>query len=250
MIQENVDRRILGAIRFIDGITRQPARSPLKVWTEEGVRLFRNLSGDFIVLDAIGLHAHTEIFDQPPADPAPGSLPFVLLVADLEGEYLARRFTIRLPRDPDPRRAGGIDSLFRPLEVALYPSPASRTALGWAVVRCTVRQARTGKRLSGALIRVLRAADRAHLASGLSDKRGEALVAVPGIPVTTWGEGAGEVLATEVEALLEVVVDPTAPDLPDPDDLEARRATLPTGESPIRLASGREERASLEIAIS
>ena len=69
--------------------------------------------------------------------------------------------------------------------------------------------------------------------------RGEALVVIRGIPVTTWETGPGAVLATEIAATLEAVFDPAAPELPDPDDLEARRATLNRATTPVMLAAGR-----------
>ena len=89
------------------------------------------------------------------------------------------------------------------------------------------------------MIRVIRVSDDSRIAAGLSDGRGEALVAVPGIPVTTWGEDAGPVLTTEVEARLEVVFDPASGPVPDPDDLEARRNELRLKSSTVMLASGR-----------
>jgi hypothetical protein len=83
----------------------------------------------------------------------------------------------------------------------------------------------------------------------VSDARGEALVAVPGIPVTIWGAGAGPVLVSEVDVTLETVFDPDAPAMPDPDDLEIRHAALPTGALAVRLAAGRELVAGLSVAV-
>jgi hypothetical protein len=93
--------------------------------------------------------------------------------------------------------------------------------------------------LSGALIRVLRSSDSVLLASGLSDARGEALVGVPGIPKTLWQEGAGPVLSTELDVTIETFWDAAATGLPDPDDLEARRAALLSATTTAKLSSGR-----------
>jgi hypothetical protein len=90
------------------------------------------------------------------------------------------------------------------------------------------------------------------LAMGLADNRGEALVPVLGIPITTWGETPGAVVATDIDVTLEVVfdpevrriadtdalasgADPNAGYMPDPDVLRQRPASA---SFVIRLASG------------
>ena len=70
------------------------------------------------------------------------------------------------------------------------------------MIRASVTAQATGQPLSGALLRVERTSDATYLAGGISDSRGEALVAIPGIPVTTWEEGSGPVLTNEVGATL------------------------------------------------
>ena len=95
------------------------------------------------------------------------------------------------------------------------------------MVRASVDARSTGAALPGALIRVVRSADSTPLGRGVSDERGEALVAIPGIPVTTWDSGSGSVLAAEIDVTLHVVYDQAVVGPPDPDDLEARQATLP-----------------------
>ncbi len=56
-------------------------------------------------------------------------------------------------------------------------------------------------------------------------------------------------LGTEVAATLEVVVDPEGGTIADPDDMEARRATLPTASAPLQLASGRELTVDLAVPL-
>jgi hypothetical protein len=73
----------------------------------------------------------------------------------------------------------------------------------------------------------------------MSDHRGEALIAVEGIPTSSFSDDDGPVVATEIAVRLEVVWDPAVTGLPDPDDLEARRATLLVRQTTARLASGR-----------
>lgn len=267
-MREVVERRILGAIRFLDATTRLAVAEPLAVAVErvqivdpatgqpitpqpalavEAVRLIRNRRGDYVIASAPGLEAHAEAFEHTPAAPPLASIALELTVSDPGRWYLPRRCTIRLPRDPDPSHADQEDSLFRLVDVALFPAPIAALAPGWAVVRAHVTEAVTlplpaGQApppLAGALIRVVRAGDGERLAMGLSDQRGEALVAVPGIPVTTWGADEGPVLATEIPVTLEVVFDPAAGEIPDPDALEATRETLRTSSAPAALASGR-----------
>ena len=118
---------------------------------------------------------------------------------------------LALPRDPAPAHASQPGSLFLPVDVALYPAPAARVELGWAALRASVRRADGAKPgLYGALLRIERAADNALLALGLTDARGEALVAAAGIPVVMTGGGGGAVMTSEVEVRVTAFVDPAA----------------------------------------
>jgi hypothetical protein len=51
-------------------------------------------------------------------------------------------------------------------------------------------QCRPGQGIGGVVLRVVASADQRQLAVGVSDDRGEALVAVPGVPITTWAATA------------------------------------------------------------
>ena len=250
MMLELVDRRALGAVRFVDVTTRLPIVEPLLVESEDA-RLIRNRGGMYVLLAARGLRAQTDSFRNPPAQPALASVAVRLTVEDPRRVYLPRATTIRLPRNPAPNAAAA-SSLFRPIEVAMYPSPAARTAPSWAVIRARVNEAGTERGLPWSLLRVFQDDEAQPLAHGLTDRRGEALVAVPGIPITTFNVGAGPVLATEITVTLQAVHDPalTANDLPDPDLLESRRAELASETLPDqRLASGRESSRRLEVTL-
>ena len=242
MSVQRVERRVLGAVRFTDAVTGVEVAAPLKV-AAPGVRWLHNRRGWWVMTDAPGLDAHTAAFAQPPAQPAPGSVPVRLTVEDPSGRYLARSATLALPRDPDPAHAADDASLFRPVEVRLFPAPAAAgLSAGWAVVRATVTGA-GGARLGGALLRVTRKTGGEVLGRGVSDARGEALLAVAGIPVTTWTEGSGGVLSTAVETKVQVLWDAAAGPLSDPDDLERRRETTPAllvKTVPVTLTSGKE----------
>ena len=127
---------------------------------------------------------------------------------------------------------------------------ASSVASRWAAIRVSVVSQGTGQPLNGALLRVTRdtAAGTELLGRGLSDERGEALVAISGIPVTTWGDDdTGQVMITEIDATLEAVFDPNAGAIVDPDSLEANRSNLPSAGVAILIASGRELKTALAV---
>lgn len=248
MILESLTRRVLAALRIVDGVTGQPILSPLSVGGA-GTVWVRNRRGLHVLMEMPGLERHQDVLSNPPAAPPVGSLNAVVEVRDMGATYLPRRHTIRLPRDPDPVRAGHGDSVFQPIESRMYLSASAPISSAWAVIRATIVREGDGRGLGGALIRVLRTSDGQVLARGLSDPRGEALVAVSGIPVTTWEVSSGPVIGTEVDVRVEVVVDPDAGDMPDPDALEANRGVLPNGQRTMKLASGRTEACRVTVAI-
>lgn len=260
---EALDRRVLGALRFVDGNTGAALRDPLVV-SLPGARVQRNRSGLWVVSAVAALAEHEAAFDAPPPLPAVGSVRLVATVSDPGGRYLPRRAALALPRDAAPANAGLPGSLFRPIDIALWPSPAATTGANWALLRVSVVEQASGDALGGALLRITR--DSATLAQGLSDWRGEALVAVPGVPVTTWSDAPGAVAALEIAATLDAVFDPaagtrtpmaqvragTAPialPIVDPDDLHARRATLPGADLPVMLAAARAAAIQLLLAV-
>src|SRR5215510_7137654 len=126
---EQFDRRVLGAVRFVDSTTGVPVVTPLAVQAG-GLRFVRNLGGHYVIAGATGLEEHTTVFEKPPANPALGALTFEITVADPGHEYLPRRQTIKLPRDPDPKNADAVDSLFRAVEVRLFPAARAATGPG------------------------------------------------------------------------------------------------------------------------
>lgn len=240
-VVEVVQRRVLGALRFLDATTRLPIDRLLAV-RADGVRFVVNHRGFYVIATAPGLAAHVDAFDQPPSAPAVGTISVEVTVEDPGQAYVSRRCTVRLPLDPDPSRANeqpnpsvsmAAPSLFRPIDVILYPAPIRRVAPSWSIVRARVSAGGSDDGLPGALIRVLRAADDVVLARGMSDPRGETLVAVPGLRLAAGDDGDGNVLATETEVVLEAVYDPTAGDVSDPDQLEA---ALNAGQTQLRRA--------------
>lgn len=260
---ERVESRVLGALRCVDATTRLAVAAPLQV-SIPGARVRRNRSGLYVVVQADALAAHEAAFDAPPAAPALASVALQATVADPGGRYLPRRAAITLPRDPAPANAAQPDSLFRAIDVPLYPAAIAPMALNWSVLRASLGENASGDALGGALL-LVRAGGQV-LARGLTDWRGEALLAVPGVPVTTWSDDPDAVVVTELAAELEWVFDPAAgtrtpladvragrapAQLPlvDPDVLEAQRATLPRATQAVALAAGRTQTLSLPLAL-
>jgi hypothetical protein len=259
-LRERVDRRILGALRCVDATTLAPIDEPLIV-SAPGARLLRNRSGLFVIHSWSRLPAHEAEFEAPPAAPAVGSESLLLDVRDPAARYLARRVAIALPRDPTSVNVEQAGSLFRAVDVPMYPAPSAPVSANWVELRGTVRETASGDALGGALLRVVTAAG--VLARGLTDWRGEALVPVAGVPITTWSTEPGAVVVTEIPASLECYFDAgmgtrtTAADvragiapgggpLPDPQAIENGRAALPQSIVPVVLAAGR----ALSVAIS
>lgn len=263
---ERTESRVLGALRCVDASTGAGIDTPLRVQVP-GARLRRNRSGLYVIdviAQAEALAAHEGAFAAPPALPVVGSVAFTATIEDPSGRYLPRLATLALPRDPLPANAAQAGSLFRAIEVPMFPASVAPLGANWAVLRVSVRDGASGDALGGVLLRVRSGGQ--VLALGLSDWRGEALVPVPGVPVTTWSEDPDAVVVSEIAAQLDGVFDaltgtrtPAADvqagrgpgTLPrvDPQDLEARFALLPNTTQALQLAAGRSQSVSLTLAL-
>ena len=191
----------------------------------------RNRSGAYVVSQMAGLESYTTEFETAPTTVALGSLSLAVYITDPSGRYLPRKVQVPLPRDPDLARAANAESLFSAARVLLYPAPAAPIYPGWAIVRASVRSESTNAGVPHAWLRIRRASQPVHtnspLGVGMADARGEALVAVTGIPVTNWSEEGETLLATEVDALIDAYADSTVESPPNPDTIETKRETLP-----------------------
>lgn len=264
---EQLDRRVLGAIRFLDATTGLSINAPILV-SATGVNFVRNRSGFAVVFATPGypdLQAHTEVFEQPPPTPNLETVSIVVQVTDPNRQYLPRRYTLKLPRDPAVENASAENSLFRPQDVLLYRAPIARTASGWAVIRGVVKDATTLQRLPWALIRVVQSG---KVAWSLADWRGEASIAVPEIPAITFSSDPGAVMTAEVEITLEARFDPSVQKIPDANDwfsignpnpdyipdpdflktLPAKEVSLRSRDRPYKLASGQDRAETLLVA--
>ncbi len=229
---EREERRVLGAIEFVDATTGARIDAPLRLAAAGAAAaappaLLRNRTGLHVVRGWPPLAAHADAFDAPPAAPAVGSLRLDLTVADPAGDYLPRAFSLALPRDPDPARRGEAGSLFVPQRVELMRAARARLGANWSRLDVQVSEAASGDALGGALVEV-RDEGGALLARGLTDWRGEAVVPVAGVPVTTWSNDAGAVVATEIAVTVRAFFVPAA-------GLRTPQAAAGAGRPPARL---------------
>lgn len=258
---ERVEWRVLGALRFVDATTGVPVERALRV-DAPGASLVRNRSGLYVILHWDALAAHESEFLAPPAIPAPGSQMLSLSVTDPAGGYLSVAAQIRLPRVSDPAQAAAADSLFQPAVVPLYPSTSAPVGANWAVLRVSLTETASGDALGGALLRVR--FNGTVLARGLTDWRGEALVPVVGVPVTTFSEDADAVVISEINVSLEAAFDsasgsrapaarvragrpPAALPRVDPSALESAFNALPHTQLAISIAARRSQSAVLSL---
>lgn len=252
MIREVLDRRVLAALRFVDATVRSQVTGALEI-RGDGVRTIRNRSGLHVITEAPGFGAYTAAFRQLP-EVAPAQV--TLTVRDHTGSYLPRRLAVALPRDPDPAHVEQEGSLFRPIDVALYPSPTAAAGAGWAILRLSIKRAGSDEGLPFAYVRVVRSSDDQRIAAGLADERGEALVAVPGVPVTSWSTSPTDspvvsTVAVRVTAYYDrAAFDRKAGVYPDPDRLEVTFSSLPHSTDQLfDLASGRERTRRIDVPV-
>ena len=203
---ERVEQRCLGALEFVDATTGARIRRSLRlrgVVAGEDARFVRSPSDLYVLCEWAPLLAHQGEFLQPPPAPAAASLALALTVDDPAGEFLSRSITMRLPRDPDPANRASASSLFNPQRVELMRSATAPLGANWSRIDVRIATQGDDAALGGALVEVRDAADRL-LARGLSDWRGEALVPVAGVPVTTWSQDEGDPVSTETPARVRV----------------------------------------------
>lgn len=237
MSLEHCDRRIIGAVRLVDATTQLPIREPLHIEAPRA-QFWRNRSGYYVIVQAPGFAAYTRSF---PDAVAIAQRDLELTIADPAGQYLTQRQSIPIP--PTDR--------FQPTDVRLFLAPTAKPATGWALIRATITRQGTTQGLAGAFVRVVRSSDAQVLGTGLSDGRGEALVAVAqGIPAITWREIAGRlVMTSEIAVSVQAFFDATASPIPNPVELERTLASLSTASTNLTIAASRSHIAQLAIAV-
>ena len=244
------ERRILGAFRMVNATTGISVDSDFVV--DAGpLNVLRNRSGVFVVRDGPGMRDLTYKADVQGVA-IPGQQQFQLTVTDDRQDFLPRRFKLNLPRKIAP--ASDPDSVFNAVKVQVYPTAAGQVAQSWAVVRVSVVKAgdpaRTG--LPWSLVQVKKKSDGTVLSTGMSDARGEALVSVVGLPALSANGGSGTLLSSDVDVNVAAFFDPASGStdfVPDPDELIAKLGSMKTASQPAKIASGRTNTVTIEIAI-
>jgi hypothetical protein len=261
---ERHERRVLAALRCVDATTGAPLDIGLRVEAPADARIRRNRSGLLVVHEWGPLADHGVSFVDAPLLPGVGSLTLTLGLSDPRGLYLPRIVRINLPRDADPSHTDEPDSVFRAVDVPMFPAGTARLGPNWAALSVSLFEVGSNDALGGVLLRVV--SDGLVIARGLSDWRGEALVPVSRVPITTWSSGPGDVITTQIEASLEAFFDPasasrtaladvragrapTALPQVDPVAIEDARAGLAQASVAVSLAAGRPLHVSLGIEV-
>ncbi len=289
-VVEHVDRRMLGAFQFVDVVTRLPVVVAAKVEVrraalvngpadtgvplhESGVQIRQTRSAFHAILRAPFFDVYAASFLEPqnPPEMLDRRLRLILAVTNAGPHYLPREFQFDLPRALDRTDA---ESVFRPRTVDLFRAPGAPVLGGWSVLRVRVTQVNTGVPLPGVLVRIFRSprgTSDLPIGQGLSDwrggLRGEALVAVAGIPRFRPGSN-GTVIETvqaiHLEATRDTDFNGDADQLPDldriasgtvpsiisrrsdqPEDLPPPLAVQPS--APLNVRAGRESTVHLTM---
>lgn len=241
-----VDRRYLGAIRFVDNVTKTGVSRPLVVTGMAGTVVLRNLSGLYVIAAAPMLEAHATVFAEPPDKPAIEKVEIALRVEDLEKKYLPRLCKVLLPRNPDPRHKDEEKSLFRPVDIPLYPAPSYSARGTWAALRISLNKKEIG--IAAAYLEVTDDDGGKVLGSGISDPEGEVFMLLPGIlPVRhSFGHG-GDVLTFETSATLKVSWEEGRGWPPDPVALAERHVAHIVNTLPLKLKFAQTERVKIAL---
>jgi len=198
---ELADRRVMGAVQPVDVNTKVRITGPFSV-SGDDLAFQRNRSGFQVIVRAKGFEKYAASFDAPVV---PAAAQFPLTAGDPSGRYLPRKISLDLPRDLDPKAA---NTIFKPVDIEMYPSPSAPIAPGLAVIRAVIlKKDTTDERLPWTLVRVKLASDGTVLARALADWRGEVLVGVPKIALVSPSEDDKKVVASDVDVTIDIIVD-------------------------------------------
>ncbi len=258
MLIERIEQRVLGAMRLVDRVTQTPITRAMTL-SSDSARVVRNVRGLYVVTHADDLEEHIESFQEPPNSPPIEDNQYSFEINDPQKRYLPRLVTLRLPRDPNPGNIDNANSLFVPQDVDMYPASTASLSHNWSTIRVTVTQGPdplTAAPVRGSLIRIVDPEDDSILASGISDERGEALVIVPGVPVTKFADEDDEgdddddeppVLVNTLAVRLELSLGASTPWPLNPDVLEQNHAANQQMSMDLTLSTGRMERAVINL---
>jgi hypothetical protein len=255
LVRDTTQHRVLGALQFVDATDLSTVTAPLAIMVAK-TKLIRNRSGLYVLYSVKGLEDYTDSFTEAPAV---GALPPLAgVVSDASGRYLDRAFSFQLPRDPSPDHFPGDNSVFSTIDIPLYRSPLAPVRPTFSVIRGDIAWALNSSSLKfpceGALALIKKSGTGEILGRGMSDRRGEFLVVVPGVPPSTFSDGGpmsgavGSVMVFEIGVTLEVVFDPSGGWPVDPDVLEVGGSSgFLTLTKSVTLKAGRMERESIVL---
>lgn len=226
-----LDRRALAWLQLTD-VYGRTVDEPVRI-RGAGIASVRKRNGTIAITAVEGFEAYSASF-LTPSSPAAGSRHVPLDLQPASGEICARRFDLRLPRDPDPAKADKPTSIFQSVVIEMLPGPHSRLVGNACSVRVTVRRKSDKKLVENALVRA-RSEDEQFTARGVTDARGEATLIFPALPIAFPGAGAN--LRPEVQAQVVVTVDPAFARFNDPDALPAPLADNQPLTNPDELGS-------------
>lgn len=244
VVSESIDRRVLGGLVFVDAITGASVVDPLQV-TSAQLRVRANRSGVYAIFDAPGFTTLTAQFNPVPAT-WPAAQSFEVSVQDPSLHYLPRRAQIQAPQS--------LAAAFNPQPVMLYPATSAVIEPNWAVIRASVTGT-GGSGLPWAVVQALRA-DNSVAATGVTDSRGEALLAVAGLGVQVSSDSSGSVTEMTVPVTVQAWFDPGVLNEPsgwisNPDDILANlsNSALKTGQMTGDIGARQVLFASITISI-
>jgi hypothetical protein len=256
---EFVDRRALGAIEFVDAITAVRMRGPLRLKPlDERVVITPNISSLYVIRSAPRLEAHREAFEHPPATPPFEDVHIDISVNDPSRRYLPRTVRVNLPRRDAPFTDP--ESVLHPMVVPMYPAAAAAVAASWAILRVRVQGAGADHpALCNALVVATPQIAGFSAVTAMTDVRGEALVAIAGVPRVLPQAGGGAVLTRQFNCQVEIVIDrrvvtdsPSSSKLADPeliarDRIAGRPEITVEPQPPISLSAGVSQRLTAEV---
>lgn len=219
---ELVDRRVFGAIEFIDDLSETRVLSPLQIHAP-GVQVLRNRSGFYVLREVDGQDAYTRTFDNPPARPPRSEL--AVSVQDPSQRYLPQRIGLALPRWlPDGAEAvDDADNALKPVVVRLTPAAGMPLQSAWAVLRLKVAITGSATGLANVVVEAQPALQGLPLRRTFTDRHGEALVVIVSAPPFLPLAGPPAGLTREFAVALTLVLDRsvvrpgTATEFPSPD---------------------------------
>jgi len=243
-VSELQDRRVLGGVVFIDAITQTSIVDRLSVQSID-LDLRPNRSGVYAIFNAPGFNALTSQFAPTAAD-WPAAQSYEITVSDPSWRYIARRARVQAPQP--------LAAAFAPQRVALYPGPSRSIAPNWAVVRASVT-ANDGRRLPWTVVQVVKS-DNSVVATGITDARGEGLLAVVGLGVQVSANASGAVTEVTIPVTVQAWFDPSAFQhgsawIPNPDDILGNLASgsLRKGQQSGALGPGQTLLAAISISV-